>query len=233
MIFLDFEASSLSNNSYPIEVGWCDHALTRGWSAIIRPHPDMWGDWSPAAEAIHGLSRERIERDGMPLAEVMAKLNADLAGEEVISDNPGHEAMWLGELARAAGIKPLFQVSAEVDFHGVLTAAQQQTGSLDILLAKLLRRDAGVRPHRALDDAIDHALQLGMSAVMALNDQHGADAAGQFRERLVRSAKRLLELHGRDAFLARTARFVAANDEALKANTKAVLDGMKEDRDVD
>lgn len=197
MIFLDFEASSLSDSSFPVEVGWCDHALTRGWSAIIKPH-SAWREWGAGAEQLHGLSRERIERDGLPLADVMERLNADLAGLEIVSDNPEWERFWLSRLAAAAGVAPAFTI-AEVSFEAVLTAAIQQakTGAPDVLLVKLLQRDVGVRPHRALDDAIGNALRLGQVAVLALNDHQGGEAAGQFRQRLVASAKRLLELHGR------------------------------------
>lgn len=168
-----------------------------------------------------------VERDGLPLAEVIARLNADLAGEEIVSDNPEWERFWLGHLAAAAGVLPTFTVT-EVDFEAVLTAAIQQAevGAPDVLLVKLLQRDVGIRPHRALDDAIGNALRLGQVAVLALHDQQGPEAADQFRQRLVRSAKRLLDLHGRDAFLANTARFVDANDAVLKAGVKDVLDHM-------
>lgn len=198
MIFLDFEASSLSDASYPVEVGWCDHALTKGWSTLIRPHP-AWTEWGVAAEQLHGLTRARIKHDGLLAAEVMGRLNADLAGQEIVSDNPAWEQFWLSRLAAAAGVAPAFTI-AEVSFEAVLTAAVQQakTGAPDVLLIKLLQRDVGVRPHRALDDAIGNALRLGQVAVLALHDHQGAEAAGQFRQRLVGSAKRLLELHDRD-----------------------------------
>lgn len=198
MIFLDFEASSLSDASYPVEVGWCDHALTRGWSTLIRPHP-AWTEWGVAAEQLHGLTRERIEHDGLSLADVMERLNADLAGQEIVSDNPEWERFWLNRLAAAAGVAPAFTI-ADVSFEAVLTVAIQQakTGAPDVLLVKLLQRDVGARPHRALDDAIGNALRLGQVAVQALHDHQGAETSGQFRQRLVASAKRLLDLHGRD-----------------------------------
>lgn len=197
MIFLDFEASSLSDASYPVEVGWCDHALTKGWSAIIKSHP-AWTEWGAAAEQLHGLMRERIEHDGLLAAEVMGRLNADLAGLEIVSDNPEWEQFWLSRLAAAAGVSPAFTI-AEVGFEAVLTDAieQAKTGAPDVLLVKLLQRDVGVRLHRAMDDALGNALRLGQVAVLALNDHQGGEAAGQFRQRLVASAKRLLELHGR------------------------------------
>lgn len=197
MIFLDFEASSLSDASYPVEVGWCDHALTKGWAATIKPH-SAWREWGAGAEQLHGLTRERIESGGLPVAEVMARLNADLEGQEIVSDNPEWERFWLGRLAAAAGVVPTFNVS-EVDFEAVLTGAIQQAGvgAPDVLLLKLLQRDVGIRPHSALDDAIGNALRLGLVAVLVLHDHQGPEGAGQFRQRLVASAKRLLDLNRR------------------------------------
>lgn len=196
-VFLDFEASSLSDASYPVEVGWCDYALVKGWSAIVQPD-QTWREWSTGAEQLHGLSRESIERNGLPVAEIMARLNADLAGQEVVSDNPQWERFWLGRLSAAAGVAPSFTIG-EADFGTLLASAIQQagTGAPDVLLVKLLQRDVGIRAHRALDDAIQHALRLGLVAVLALENQQGAEAAGQFRQRLVRSAKHLLDLYGR------------------------------------
>ena len=50
IVFLDFEASSLSDDSYPIEVGWVFED-GRTEAHLIRPAP-AWTDWDPAAEAI-------------------------------------------------------------------------------------------------------------------------------------------------------------------------------------
>ena len=55
--FLDFEASSLGKQGYPIEVAW---VLSNGEeeSHLIRPDP-TWTDWDLKAEAIHGIARDR------------------------------------------------------------------------------------------------------------------------------------------------------------------------------
>src|SRR5690606_41951734 len=61
LVFLDFEASSLSERSYAIEVGWV-FADGREEDHLIRAAPE-WTDWDPSAEAIHGISRnELLER---------------------------------------------------------------------------------------------------------------------------------------------------------------------------
>ena len=45
-VFLDFEASSLSKDSYPIEVGWAGEDGSTE-AHLIRPAPD-WTDWDAA-----------------------------------------------------------------------------------------------------------------------------------------------------------------------------------------
>lgn len=49
LVFLDFEASSLSKQSYPIEVAWVFED-GRSEEYLIRPAP-IWTDWDSAAEA--------------------------------------------------------------------------------------------------------------------------------------------------------------------------------------
>ncbi|RRH73809.1 3'-5' exonuclease family protein [Falsigemmobacter faecalis] len=59
LLFLDFEASSLSQNSWPIEIG-CSRLIngqTVTRSSLIRPDP-TWDldDWNPAAQKVHGIA---------------------------------------------------------------------------------------------------------------------------------------------------------------------------------
>ncbi len=77
-VFVDLEASSLLPGSYPVEVGWArPRALPWGRCAIdvgsvlVRPEADWLssGSWDPNAEAVHGLSRGTLLRDGVPAAD--------------------------------------------------------------------------------------------------------------------------------------------------------------------
>jgi hypothetical protein len=54
--FLDFEASSLGKQGYPIEVAWV-FANGEEESHLIRP-AEAWTDWDVKAGRIHGISRE-------------------------------------------------------------------------------------------------------------------------------------------------------------------------------
>jgi len=102
LVFIDFEASSLSDDSYPIEVGWVfeDGA---GEAYLIRPAPG-WDDWDPKAEAIHGIPRPHLLERGAPHAEVAQRMMSVLAGHDLFASAPSWDGKWLSALLRAAGL---------------------------------------------------------------------------------------------------------------------------------
>lgn len=93
---LDFEASSLSDTSYPISAGLVVAGQVYYW--VIKPQSD-WIDWSLQSQAIHGLKRSFIEEHGVPVHQVYAEIAEKLSGYEVIySDAPAWEGLWLQRL---------------------------------------------------------------------------------------------------------------------------------------
>ena len=103
IIAIDFEASCLPSHgrSFPIEVGVAHGGMARSW--LIRPS-GLWSDWDWAAqaEALHGLSRAQIERDGSPVEQVLAELAEAVVGYRVVADSI-IDQYWLDTLAAAAG----------------------------------------------------------------------------------------------------------------------------------
>lgn len=101
LVFLDFEASSLARDSYPIEVAWVfEDGRAESW--LIRPAPN-WQDWDPAAEAIHHISRAELARDGVSHREVADRMIAALNGHDLVASAPSWDGKWLGALLRAGG----------------------------------------------------------------------------------------------------------------------------------
>ncbi len=95
---LDFEASSLSDCSYPISAGLVVHGRIHYW--LIKPESD-WIDWDTQSQAIHGLSRFFIEKNGISPRQVFKELSLILAEEKIIySDNPDCEKLWLSRLGK-------------------------------------------------------------------------------------------------------------------------------------
>src|SRR5882757_8109047 len=100
-IFLDFEASSLSKQSYPIELGWVGED-GEGAAWLIRPAPG-WTEWDADAAKVHGISRETLARDGVDHTEVCARLIALAQGRVLYASAPSWDGHWLSMLLRAAG----------------------------------------------------------------------------------------------------------------------------------
>jgi hypothetical protein len=161
LVFLDFEASSLAKNSYPIEVGWVFED-GRSASHLIRPAPG-WNDWDPAAQAIHGISRDELLAHGEPHAEVAQDMVTALTGHDLLASAPSWDGKWLSVLLRAAGLPrhtlrlrdsdALHRETATALLAPVIPAEALE-GEVDALLGRAEVRAPGVPPaHRALADA--------------------------------------------------------------------------------
>ena len=149
---IDFEASSLSRTSYPIEVGvciWADpEGPIQGWSTLIRPTPE-WaehGDWNKVSAGIHRIPREALE-GGLSPAATVEKLNAILALAAGVGwcDGGAWDVYWGRTLAKASDAKPTFKIG-HIDM---------MTSKLDQLsMMRMLRwLDRSPPRHRARDDA--------------------------------------------------------------------------------
>lgn len=101
LVFLDFEASSLSKQSYPIEVAWVFED-GRSEEYLIRPAP-AWTDWDPAAEAIHHIRHATLLADGTAHELVARRMVDILTGHDLLASAPSWDGKWLSALLRAAG----------------------------------------------------------------------------------------------------------------------------------
>ncbi len=99
--FLDFEASSLSDESYPIEVAWVFEDGQEE-SHLIRPAAG-WIDWDPKAERIHGISRAALQANGEPSDAVARRLVEVLSGHRLFASAPSWDGKWMSVLIRSAG----------------------------------------------------------------------------------------------------------------------------------
>jgi hypothetical protein len=99
-VFLDFEASSLSEQSYPVEVAWVFQD-GRSESHLVAPAP-AWTDWDPAAEAIHGINQATLVADGQPHDVVATRMVEALTGHDLFASAPTWDGKWLSVLLRGA-----------------------------------------------------------------------------------------------------------------------------------
>lgn len=144
---LDFEASSLSEASWPIEIGlsWLEHGEVRTWSSLIHPAHD-WeiDDWSPQSAAVHGISLSELT-EAPSTTEVAETFFKVLGGRRLVSDAPEFETRWLDRLLRAAGRAENPSIE---DFDGTSFAVFEGY-ALDLVYETIERRPA---PHRAGPD---------------------------------------------------------------------------------
>ena len=110
------DPSSLSLESYPIEVavavGAPDETTPLVWSTLIQPPPDWLASrtWECASERVHGIALADLGAGLTPRA-AMTELNARLPRDSVVlSDGGAYDPLWLGKLARAAKVRPSFQL---------------------------------------------------------------------------------------------------------------------------
>ena len=97
--FLDFEASSLSNSSYPIEVAW-NNAEGRIYSYLIKPH-ESWTEWNLESEKIHGIPRKQIEAEGLRPVEICFRMREQIGDTVLYSDAASFERFWINRLFEA------------------------------------------------------------------------------------------------------------------------------------
>jgi len=108
--FLDIEASGFGRGSYPIEIGIAT-AEGRCHCFLITPCND-WSHWDPAAEQVHGISRQLLHQHGLSVNHVAEQLNQLLAGRTLYTDAWGYDSSWLMRLYDAADRWPNFKLES-------------------------------------------------------------------------------------------------------------------------
>lgn len=116
-LFLDYEASSLWADSYPIEAGYSRLDLPEPVSFLITPHESWRGCiWDVNSESIHGIPQILLEVEGVPTEEACRRLAAATEGRTVISDYPRVEKQWTERLFDACGLRAPFVVQPFEDY---------------------------------------------------------------------------------------------------------------------
>lgn len=148
---IDFEASALDDDSYPIEIGV---AIWRGpmapivtWSSLIEPTPEWVRDgvWFEKAQKVHGISPADLIGAPRPQT-VMATLSRFMTGiDAVVTDNVRWDGFWMRRLEDAAGMR------AGLRIEGVIPRMEDMNVDARIGVSDYHSRHP--RPHRAGPDA--------------------------------------------------------------------------------
>ena len=145
-ILLDIEASGFGRGSYPIEIGL---ARTDGSTCafLVQPLPE-WVHWDPRAELLHGISRNRLQREGHPVVEVARWLNDELGVPGIAySDSWGYDNTWLSLLFHHAGMLPRFRLEALRRLLDETQLARWEETKESLI------QERGIQRHRAGEDA--------------------------------------------------------------------------------
>jgi len=97
--FLDVEASSLSMDSYPIEVAWSDNFGIIE-SHLINPYAiEHWTDWDFNAQQIHGISRKLCREEGVHPRFLCNRMSKSIKpGETIYADGGPIDEGWIDVL---------------------------------------------------------------------------------------------------------------------------------------
>jgi len=151
-IFFDVEASSLSGDSYPIQIAWNDcHGDIHCY--LINPflYPDDYTDWSPESELIHGFSRAYLRKHGHKPDYVADDMLKHLGGHTLFSDAPDFDGFWIRRLFQA--------VNKEIDFKfGYAIAMFEYIQPGHYKFSEKARKDAG--PAHKADNDVRYLLNI-------------------------------------------------------------------------
>lgn len=126
---IDFEASSLEDGSFPIEVGlavWpAQSEAVSVWSSLIQPteHWRRFGHWSIKSRRVHGIALSELAAGATPQA-VSRTLNERIGGGIVWCDGGPYDVHWLRSLFEAGGVRPCFMLG---NWHGLLRALPEHS----------------------------------------------------------------------------------------------------------
>jgi len=135
--FIDFEASGIAPDSYPIQVAVVSSESS--FNSLIKP-ARYWTHWSFDAQDMHGLCQDQLREQGDTPSAVARRMNQLFSGQVLCSDSP-QDSFWLDVLYEAADLVPTFELKPLEVFVGREAASE------------IYRLLPTTKHHRALDDA--------------------------------------------------------------------------------
>ena len=150
--FLDFEASSLDQASYPIEAGWATLDLETGEitsEAMLILPISTWTDWNAKSQSIHGIERSTLLQEGYTAKAVAQRMSMVLTGP-VFCDGGEYDVNWNHRLFDAAGMSVPFAI---LNYWRAVEQRQDDYGVSGAAQFEAYQRFRAPRPHRAEADA--------------------------------------------------------------------------------
>ena len=161
--FIDFEASSLSFDSYPIEVAW-SNSKDNIEAYLISPQKiSSWTDWSVESQKIHGIHRDELIQNGKDPQFVCERIYATLDNQIVYSDASPFDMDWLKKLYEATNMPlPNFSIR-DIDELCIAELACADIGADSIVerleTLKIQAKNKVQKRHRATYD-VEYLIEL-------------------------------------------------------------------------
>ena len=108
--FIDIEASGLSEDSFPLEIGWTiDGDYVE--SFLVKPDK-QWNinSWSNEAKKLHNIELKDVIDFGNENEKIAKKMNEDLEGFVLLSDSVSHDIRWVNMIFSASLIERKFKI---------------------------------------------------------------------------------------------------------------------------
>lgn len=145
-IVIDFEASGLSPESYPIEFAAYDLETEKTLTSFLIKPAENWKHWDNYAEvSIHHISKETLNEKGISVDKACGELINlfESSDKPIISDAPKYDQFWMDVL---------FEGNGE-DNPYLVKGVEQILNSLEDHLIFEQEFSMVSKPHRAAQDA--------------------------------------------------------------------------------
>jgi hypothetical protein len=151
---IDFEASSLSEKSYPIEVAWGNSQASIKSRLINPKNIPNWVEWDHSSEAIHGIKRDELLKLGISPNVVAKEMVKDLSGKLVLADGGSHDVKWKNRLLAVTKYKEDIITITDYNWYclEMLNTLKVSAPSVHFLAARDKFEESNPRPHRAAGD---------------------------------------------------------------------------------
>ena len=114
-VFLDCEASSLSDNSFPIEIAWNNpDGTVESYLINIFRYPDGYDDWSKEAQSLHGISKQYLAEKGEAPQFIVDRMEQQLIGKKILTDAPDWDEGWVKKLYTSVNKKCELEFSCAI-----------------------------------------------------------------------------------------------------------------------
>lgn len=145
IITLDIEASGLSSDSYPIEIGVVlpDNS---SWCHLIKP-AESWNHWNQEAQKLHHITQENLLSHGKDIRAIAESLNDLLNDKIAYSDCWVLDDRWLQKLYAEARLTPSFRL------RDIMHILKEDDFMHWETIKSTIAKELNIERHRATNDA--------------------------------------------------------------------------------